>query len=412
MAIGPNSSSEPTTTSHPPAVFAGFSSWLLDAFDYFLVTFTLTAMARDFGKSDAEMALVITMTMLCRPVGGFLFGLLADRYGRKIPLMVNMSAYAAAGILTGIAPNFTALLVIRGLFGVIMGGTWGVGTSMAMEGAPTNRRGLLSGVLQEGYAAGQVLAAVLFFFFHGLGWRWLFILTSLPAIPLVVYIGFAVRESKVWEKVSSAKTGAGWAEQFREFGRSWKLFAYLLAFMTMMMFASHGTQDMYPTFLQRAWNMGAQQRAGITAIGGLGAILGGIVVGHFSDRIGRRKAIVAAFALGILVIPLWAYAPKLWLLVTGAFLIQFAVQGAWGVIPAHLAELTPDKVRATLPGFAYQCGGVLASGVGALEALYAARTSYPTAMALTAVSVFVLAGVMAAVGKEKRGTEFGSRTVS
>ncbi|WP_058185422.1 MFS transporter [Terracidiphilus gabretensis] len=410
MPTGPNSSYEPITTSHPPAVFAGFSSWLLDALDYFLVTFTLTGMAREFHKSDAQMALVITMTLLCRPVGGFIFGLLADRYGRKKPLMVNMSAYALAGILTGLAPNFTALLVIRGVFGVVMGGTWGVGTSMAMEGAPTKRRGLLSGVLQEGYAAGQVLAALLFFFLHGLGWRWLFILTSLPSIPLVFYIGWKVKESAVWQRTNSVVAGAvraGWAEQFREFARSWKLFAYLLAFMTMMMFASHGTQDMYPTFLQRAWHMGASQRSMITAIGGLGAILGGIVVGHFSDRLGRRVAIVGAFVLGIVVIPLWAYAPNPLLLVTGAFLMQFAVQGAWGVIPAHLAELTPDKMRATLPGFAYQCGGVLASGIGAIEALYAARTNYPTAMALTAVSVFVLAGVMAAVGKEKRGTEFG-----
>jgi SHS family lactate transporter-like MFS transporter len=199
----------------------------------------------------------------------------------------------------------------------------------------------------------------------------------------------------------------GWGAQFAEIARHWKLFGYLLAFMTMMMFASHGTQDMYPTFLQRDWHMDAPRRAAITAISGLGAILGGIVVGHFSDRRGRKVAIIAAFALGVVVIPLWAYAPNKWLLMCGAILMQFAVQGAWGVIPAHLAELTPDKVRATLPGFAYQCGGVIASSVVYLEALYAARTSYATAMALTAVSVFVLAGVMAAVGREKRGMEFG-----
>jgi SHS family lactate transporter-like MFS transporter len=421
MPIVPNSSPEPVSVSHPPAVFAGFSSWLLDAFDYFLVTFTLTGMAKEFHKSDAEMALVMTMTMLCRPVGGFLFGLLADRYGRKKPLMINMSAYAVAGILTGLAPNYTSLLVIRAAFGVVMGGTWGVGTSLAMEGAPAGRRGLLSGLLQEGYAAGNVLAAVMYFFFSGLGWRMLFILTSLPAIPLVFYIGWKVRESAVWQRTSGRagnprsqhqRPGApsvSWGAQLGEIARHWKLFLYLLAFMTMMMFASHGTQDMYPTFLQRDWHMGAPQRAAITAISGLGAILGGIVVGHFSDRRGRRVAIISAFALGVVVIPLWAYAPNKLLLVAGAILIQFAVQGAWGVIPAHLAELTPDRVRATLPGFAYQCGGVLASGIGALEALYAARTSYATAMALTAVSVFVLAGVMAAVGREKRGAEFGAR---
>ena len=404
-------------------MFAGFSSWLLDAFDFFLVTFTLTAMAKEFGKTDAEMALVITMTLLCRPVGGFLFGLLADRYGRKIPLMINMSAYAVAGILTGLAPNFITLLIIRAVFGVVMGGTWGVGASLAMEGAPAYRRGLMSGFLQQGYAAGNLLAAGMFFFFHGLGWRILFILVSLPAIPLVIYIGLAVRESAVWERTSGraippmaqertmngAPTSGGWGAQFGEILRNWKLFLYLLAFMTMMMFASHGTQDMYPTFLQRDWGMGAPERAVITAISMLGAIVGGILVGHFSDRWGRRKAIIAAFALGVVVIPLWAYAPNTKLLVVGAFLMQFAVQGAWGVIPAHLAELTPDRVRAFLPGFAYQSGGVIASTVVYLEALYAAHTSYATAMALTAVSVFVLASVMAALGRERRGAEFGTR---
>lgn len=406
MAMLPASDAQAASVSHPPAVIAGFSSWLMDALDFFLVTFTLTGMAKEFGKSDAEMALVITMTMLCRPIGGFLFGLLADRYGRRIPLMINMSAYAAAGILTGFAPNYISLLIIRAAFGIVMGGTWGVGTSLAMEGASAKRRGLLSGLLQEGYAAGNVLAAAMFFFFHGLGWRWLFILTSLPAIPLVFFIKFKVRESAVWKRATAIKLS--WSEQFHEIARHWKLFLYLLAFMTMMMFASHGTQDMYPTFLQRDWHMGASQRSVITAISGLGAILGGIVMGHFSDKKGRRRAIITAFMLGILVIPLWAYAPNQALLITGAFLIQFAVQGAWGVIPAHLSELSPDSVRATLPGFAYQMGGVIASAIVYIEALYASHTSYATAMALTAVTVFVLASVMALVGRERRGEQFGS----
>ncbi|MGA2252503.1 MFS transporter [Terracidiphilus sp.] len=406
MPIGPNSSSEPISTSHPPAVFAGFSSWLLDAFDFFLVTFTLTSMGAEFHKTDTQMAVLITMTMLGRPVGGFLFGLLADRYGRKKPLMINMSAYALAGILTGIAPNYISLLVIRALFGIVMGGTWGVGTSMAMEAAPTKHRGILSGVLQEGYAAGNVLAGILYLFLHGLGWRWLFILSSLPAIPLVIYIAFGVRESAVWERTTAAAK-PDWGAQFTEIARNWKLFLYLLAFMTMMLFASHGTQDMYPTFLQRNWGIGASQRAGITAISQVGAILGGIVMGYLSDRRGRRVAIIGAFVLGLLVIPLWAYAPNLALLICGAFLIQFAVQGAWGVIPAHLAELTPNKVRATLPGFAYQCGGVLASLAPFILTVYAKRTGYATAMALMAGCAFVLAGMMAAVGKERRGTELG-----
>jgi SHS family lactate transporter-like MFS transporter len=392
---------------HPPAVIAGFSAWLLDAFDFFLVTFCLTAIAHDFHKTDAQISLVITMTLIFRPLGGFVFGILADRYGRRIPLMINMSAFAIAGVLTGLAPSYTMLLLVRALFGMVMGGTWGVGASLAMEAAPANHRGLLSGLLQEGYAAGNVLAAVLYFFlFDRLGWRLLFILSSLPAVPLVLYILFFVKESEVWRQ--TAKVKLTWAQQHREILSHWKLFLYLLLFMTTMMFASHGTQDMYPTFLQRQWHMTPARRAAITAISGIGAIVGGLAFGYFSDKKGRRRAIIIAFVCAAAVIPLWAYAPNQALLILGAFLMQFMVQGAWGVIPAHLAELSPDSVRALLPGLAYQTGGVIASSVVYIEAMYAQRTSYATAMALTAISVFVFATFMAWMGRERHGQRFGA----
>jgi SHS family lactate transporter-like MFS transporter len=398
---------EPTQRSHPPAVIAGFSAWLLDAFDFFLVTFCLTAMAHDFAKTVPQMSWVIAMTMILRPVGGALFGLLADRYGRRIPLMINMGFFAVAGVLTGIVPNYTTLLVVRGLFGIVMGGTWGVGASLAMEGAPTHRRGLLSGLLQEGYAAGNVLAAAFYFFcFHSLGWRMLFILSSVPAIPLVLYVLFFVKESAVWKHSKTPRLS--WSEQHQEVLRHWKLFVYLLIFMTAMLFASHGTQDMYPTFLERQWHFGPERKAAITAISAVGAILGGLVFGWFSDRAGRRRAIITAFVLAALAIPIWAYAPNQALLITGAFLMQFMVQGAWGVIPAHLSELSPDSVRALLPGFAYQTAGVIASAAPPIEALYAQKTSYGTALALTAIVVFVVASFMAWLGKERHGQQFGA----
>jgi MFS transporter, SHS family, lactate transporter len=392
-------------TSYRAPVIAGFSGWLLDAFDFFLVTFCLTAMAKEFHKTDAQIALVITMTLLFRPVGGFVFGLMADRYGRRLPLMINIGFFAFAEILTGLAPNYTVLLIVRALFGVVMGGNWGVGTSLAMEGAPVGKRGMLSGLLQEGYAAGNVLAAVSYFFLYGrIGWRPLFFLGSLPAILLVLFIRFRVEESKVWQKARRTS----WGEQRREIISHWKLFLYLVAFMTMMLFASHGTQDMYPTFLQRGWHFTPAHRAVVTGISGIGAILGGIIFGHFSDRLGRRRTIITAFILGIIIVPLWAYAPNQGLLITGAFFMQFMVQGAWGVIPAHLAELSPDSVRGLLPGFAYQTAGIFASTVVYIEAAYAQKTSYASAMALTAASVFILASVMAAVGRERRGHTFGA----
>lgn len=386
----------------PSAVIAGFAGWLLDAFDFFLVTFCLTAIAKDFHKTDAEIALVITMTLAFRPVGGFVFGLLADRYGRRLPLMINIGVFAVAEILTGLAPNFKVLMIVRALFGVVMGGNWGVGASLAMEGAPVVKRGVLSGFLQEGYAAGNVLAAVCYFFLFGrVGWRPLFFVGSLPAILLLLFIHFRVKESVVWQK--RLKKEQSWIEQGREIFSHWKLFLYLLVFMTMMLFASHGTQDMYPTFLQRQWHFGPARRSAITALSGIGAIIGGVVFGYLSDKWGRRRAIVTAFVLGAVIIPVWAYAPnELWLIV-GAFAMQFMVQGAWGVVPAHLAELSPDSVRALLPGFAYQSAGVIASSVVFLEAAYAQKTSYATAMALTAISVFILASVMAAIGQERRG---------
>jgi SHS family lactate transporter-like MFS transporter len=392
-------------TGHRAAMVAGFCGWLLDAFDFFLVTFCLTAIARDFHKSDAQIALVITMTLAFRPVGGLIFGLMADRYGRRRPLMINIGFFAVAEVLTGLAPDYTVLLIVRALFGVVMGGQWGVGASLVMEKAPVGRRGMLSGLLQEGYAAGNVLAALSFFFLYGrFGWRPLFFLGSLPAILLVLLIRFRVKESEVWEKSKSQS----WGEQGREISSHWKLFLYLLIFMTMMLFASHGTQDMYPTFLQRQWHFSPMRRSAITAFSGIGAIIGGITFGHLSDQWGRRRAIITAFVLGILLIPLWAFAPNQMFLVAGVFLMQFMVQGAWGVIPAHLAELSPNSVRAFLPGFAYQTAGVLASSVVYIEAVFAQKTSYASAMALTAVTVFLLACIMAALGRERRGHTFGS----
>lgn len=387
---------------HPPAVIAGFAGWLFDAYDFFLIVFCLTAIAKNFHKTDSQIALVITMTLAFRPVGGFVFGLLGDRYGRRIPLMINVAVFAIAEILTGLAPNYTTLLLVRALFGIVMGGNWGVGASLAMEGSPANRRGMFSGLLQEGYAAGNVLAAVCYFFlFPRLGWRPLFFVGSVPALLLLVYIRFRVKESVIWQKREKAKQT--WSQQAAEIVSHWKLFLYLLAFMTMMLFASHGTQDMYPTFLQRQWHFGPSWRAVITGLSGIGAIIGGVTFGHFSDKWGRRKAIIAAFVLGAAVIPVWAYAPNEIWLIAGAFVMQFMVQGAWGVVPAHLAELSPDSVRALLPGFAYQSAGVIASSVVYLEAAYAQKTSYATAMALTAISVFVLAAMIAAVGPERRG---------
>lgn len=389
---------------HRAAVLAGFLGWTLDAFDFFLVVFTLTAIARDFGKTDAELALTITVTLAFRPVGAFIFGLLADRYGRRLPLMIDLVFYSIVEVLSGFAPNYTTFIILRALFGIGMGGEWGVGASLAMEKVPPRLRGVLSGLLQEGYAVGYLLAAVCYFFvFPRWGWRPLFFIGGLPAL-LTLYVRFGVKESEVWERTRHAT----WGELGRGIARHWKTFLYLTLLMTMMNFASHGTQDMYPTFLQRDWGFSPQARSIITAVSMVGAITGGILFGFLSDRWGRRRAMILAFALAIVVIPLWAFAPTLALLVAGAFLMQFMVQGAWGVIPAHITELSPDSVRGFLPGFAYQCGVLIAGSVAYIEAVFAERTTYARAMALVAFVVFTVAAVIAGLGRERRGIAFGA----
>jgi MFS transporter, SHS family, lactate transporter len=392
-----------TVSDHRAALTASYLGWLLDAFDFFLVIFCLTAIGKEFHRPDKDIALSITLTLAFRPVGAFIFGLLADRYGRRLPLMIDLVFYSVVEVATGLAPNYATFMVLRALFGIGMGGEWGVGASLAMEKVPPRLRGLLSGFLQQGYSTGNLVAAMCYFFlFERWGWRPMFFLGGLPAL-LALFVRFRVEESEVWKKSREES----WAHLGRAVASNWKLFIYLTLLMTAMNFSSHGTQDMYPTFLERYWHFAPGKRSAITAFSMVGALVGGMVVGWLSDRIGRRKAMIIALAGAVVVVPLWVYSPTLWMLVTGAWLMQFMVQGAWGVIPAHLAELSPDSVRGFLPGFAYQCGVLLASSIVYIQAVFADHMSYATAMALTGTTVFVMAGIMAAIGREKRGVEFG-----
>jgi SHS family lactate transporter-like MFS transporter len=294
------------------------------------------------------------------------------------------------------------------LIGIGMGGEWGVGASLAMEKVPARLRGVLSGLLQEGYATGYLLAAVCYFFvFPRWGWRPLFIICGLPAL-LALFVRFKVKESEVWKKTKHES----WGQLGRSIASNWKLFIYLTLLLMMMNFVSHGTQDMYPTFLERHWGFNPRERVLITALSMVGAIIGGVVFGYLSDRWGRRRSMIVALVCAIAVVPLWAFAPSLALLILGAFLLQFMVQGAWGIIPAHLSELSPDSVRGFLPGFAYQCGVLLAGSVAYIEALFAEKMSYASAMSLTAVTVFAGAIVAIAAGREKRGIHFGEVEIS
>src|SRR5438445_2332012 len=280
----------PAARDQGAAVTAGFLGWTLDAFDFFLVVMTLTAIAKEFGKSDADIAASIGLTLAFRPVGAFIFGLLADRYGRRLPVMLDLIFYSSVEVLSGLAPNYATFMVLRALFGIGMGGEWGVGASLAMEKVPPRLRGVLSGLLQEGYATGYLLAAVCYFFvFPRWGWRPLFFIGGLPAL-LALFVRFKVKESEVWQKTKHDT----WGQLGRSIASHWKLFIYLTLLLMMMNFVSHGTQDMYPTFLERQWVLAPRERISITALSMVGAIGGGIVFGLMSDRIGRRRAMILA----------------------------------------------------------------------------------------------------------------------
>jgi SHS family lactate transporter-like MFS transporter len=388
---------------HRAALLASYLGWTLDAFDYFLVVMCLTAIGREFHKTDEQIAIATWVTLAFRPVGAFIFGLVADRYGRRLPLMIDLVFYSVVEVLSGLAPSYTAFLVLRALFGIGMGGEWGVGASLALEKAPVRWRGLLSGFLQQGYAMGFLLASLAYnFVFPHYGWRPLFFIGGLPAL-LALFVRTRVKESEVWQR----KRHATWGDLRRAILSHWKLLLYLMAFMMAMNLAAHGTQDMYPTFLLRQRGFTISQRSFATAISMIGAILGGSLFGLLSDRFGRRRSMILALSGAILAIPLWAFSGPIVLVVLGAFIMQFMVQGSWGVVPAHLTELSPDSVRGFLPGFGYQMGVLLSSPVNYAEAAVAKHIGYAATMSMMAATFFVMSIVATALGPERRAQRFG-----
>jgi MFS transporter, SHS family, lactate transporter len=389
---------------------ACFLGWSLDAFDFFILTFCVSAIATQFQAKVSAVAEAIFLTLAMRPVGAFLFGVMADKFGRRITLMIDIIAYSVFELASAFAPSLKVLLVTRALFGVAMGGEWGVGAALAFETLPAEGRGFFSGVLQEGYAVGYLIAALAYrTLFPMFGWRGMFIVGALPAF-LVIYIRTKVDESPAWLQ--------GRVSQHAEsrIGEDIRTYAGTFIFLVVLMFAfnsfSHGTQDLYPTFLQRDHHFTPQTVGLIAIVANLGALLGGILFGSWSEKIGRRKAIVIAALLAIPVVPLWAYSHTVPMLALGGFVMQFMVQGAWGVVPAHLNELSPAAVRGTFPGFAYQIGNLLSSRNVVIQAKIAEQRYGGILAPVMAWTVFVTAALVALVtglGRERRGADL-SRT--
>ena len=401
------------------AFLASFLGWTLDAFDFFLLTFVVKAIAADFHVKPPAVQAAIFLTLAARPFGAVFFGWLADKFGRRPILMLDVLLYSALEMASAFAPSLIALLVLRTLFGFVMGGEWGIGASLALESIPARSRGIVSGVLQEGYAAGQLLGALIFAFAYPhfsqwfpqvASWRVLFVVGVIPAL-LVVYIRRNVKESPAFEAARGQDRRG--LSVLRDLAQHWKLLIYAVALMSCFNFFSHGTQDNYATFLEVQHGFKPQTVGLLTAVMNLGAIAGGLGFGAWSERIGRRKAIVLAALLALPIIPLWAFAPTPILLGAGGFLLQISVQGAWGVVPVHLNELSPPSARGTFPGTAYQFGNLIAAYIVPLEGQFAqSRTTaqgtpdYGWALAVVAGATAIVLAALTWFGPEAKGRAF------
>ncbi len=390
------------TATQKNVAFACFTSWMLDAFDFFILVFVLSDLADYFHRSMTEVSLAIMLTLAVRPAGALLFGWLAEKYGRRPILMLNIVMFSLFELLSAWSPSFTAFLIFRGLYGVAMGGIWGVASSLAMETIPDRSRGLMSGVFQAGYPCGYLLASVVFGLAYTLlGWRGMFLVGTLPVL-LLPFIYFRVPESPVWLASKARAEKYALLPVIRQHAR---LCLYLVLLMACFNFFSHGTQDLYPTFLKVQHQFDAHTISVIAISYNIAAMAGGICFGLLSEKIGRKKAIMLAAFLALPVLPLWAFSSGSWMIGLGAFLMQFMVQGAWGVIPTWLTELVPANARAVLPGFVYQSGNLIASVNATLQSGIASAHggNYGLSMALVAGVVAVLICLLTALGKETRG---------
>lgn len=385
------------------AVWAAYLGWTLDAFDFFLMVFSVNAIAAAFGTDKASVSHALFLTLAMRPFGALVFGWLAERIGRRPVLVMVVLAFSALSALSGAAQTLTQLLVIRALFGFAMGGEWGIGASLAMETIPPRLRGPVSGLIQSGYPSGYLIASLAYFlFFDAIGWRGMFMLGLAPAL-FVLFVRLHVEESPHF----IARQGKAQEHPLRALVKEWRLALYLVVLMALFNSFSHGTQDMYPTFLQGQKHFDTRQTGLITIVMNCGAIVGAMLMGSLSERIGRRRTIVLACLITLLVLPLWVWAPNAALLALGAFLMQAGVQGAWAMVPAHLNELSPPALRAVFPGLVYQLGNLMASyNIVAQTRIAEARgDDFAFALALFGGVVAVLLAGWTIIGPERSGED-------
>ncbi|MGH3825905.1 MAG: MFS transporter [Pseudonocardiaceae bacterium] len=418
------SSRVPLTPDQRNSFIAALLGWTMDGFDYALVLMVLGDIAADSafrgGVPEArfavELAFITTATLAMRPVGALIFGLWADRVGRRIPLIVDVLLCSVCSVLCAIAPNLTVLLILRFFYGLGMGGEWGLGAALAMEKMPPARRGFFSGVLQQGYFSGYLLASLAYLLVHSalhLQWRWIFVLSIIPAL-ISLLVRSRVTESEVWEASRERMRASRTSMKDIVLDRKVILrFGYLILLMMPLNWMAHGTQDIYPKFLRATDHGGAAlsptTATWIVVLYSIGAIAGSVIFGSLSERFGRRYTIIFCAVLGLPLIPIFAFAGYgAGMLALGSFLMQMIVQGAWGVIPAHLTEMSPDAIRGGYSGVAYQLGNLFAALNLPIQEVLAEHHGYSFALTATAIPALVAVIVLTAIGKEAKGIRFGS----
>jgi SHS family lactate transporter-like MFS transporter len=400
-----------TLSQQRNVVVACFLGWTLDAFDFFIMIFVLSDIAKEFGTGITSVTWAITLTLGLRAVGAVLFGRLADHFGRKPILMLNVLTFSVFELASGFAPTLTAFLLLRAGFGIAMGGEWGIGASLTMESIPARWRGTVSGILQCGYPCGYLLAAMLYWVAYPyLGWRGMFIVGASPAL-LILYIRSKIEESPDWLQRRAKPT----ANIFIIAKQRLPLFLYAILIMFAINTFSHSSQDLYPNaFLKVQHGLSSQTVSTIAIVYSIGAILGCLTAGTLSQRFGRRRTIVATSLCSILVIPVWAFSTDPVWLAVGAFFMQFMVQGCFGVVPAHLNELSPPEARGTFPGFTYQFGNLLAAGNATLQSMIADGMNHDYSVALAGGVGFgaIIVALLIGLGIEARDLKMGKEAVS
>ncbi|HUV68259.1 MAG TPA: MFS transporter [Terracidiphilus sp.] len=386
------------------AVSSGILGWILDAFTFFILIFVVDALAANFHVTKAAIVWSITITLATRPIGALVLGSVADKFGRRRPLIACVLLFSIFTALTPFAPNYTVFILYRALYGIGMGGYWGIGASLVMESSPSRWRGLFSGILQAGYSLGYLLAAVAVRTIEPrFGWRWMF-LSGLFIAALVAVLTVLSPEPAAWKKNRSTSFGTILRTPLN-YKRD---FAYLVLLMTVITCLSHGTQDLYPDFLKSVHNLSNVVISNLTVFYNVGAILGCLLIGHLSERFGRRNSIMLALCICVISIPAWAFGTSLAVLALGSFMMQFGVQGVFGVIPAHLNELSPASVRSLFPGVVYQLGMLFGAPSVGIE--FALRNSLGYSWALTSFELCTIAALflICAFGPERRGHDLAS----